>query len=71
MKPRGNHEAGASRAFTWVPVGRPAFGSAGADDVIAALGGELADGDVDEQAATSSANAATVIGREKRIRSPA
>jgi hypothetical protein len=38
---------------------------------MVALGGEVAGGDVDEQAATSSANAATVIGREKRIRSPA
>src|SRR5215468_3377830 len=71
LKPRGNHEAGASRAFSWVPVGRPAFGLAGADDVIFALGGEVADGDVDEQAATSSASAATVIGREKRMWSPA
>ena len=64
MNPCGNQEAGASRAFSCVLVGRPAFGLAGADDVIVALGGEAADGDVDEQAATSGASAATVIGRK-------
>src|SRR5262249_30904810 len=44
--------------------------SAGGGDVVVVLGGEVVDGDVDEQAATSSASAATVIGRGRRIRSP-
>lgn len=70
-KPRENHEAGANRAFSWVPVSRPAFGLAGADDVASAPGVETADGDVDEHAVATSASAAVKVGTERRMRSPA
>ncbi len=75
MKPRGNHEAGASRGFSCVPVSRPAFGLTGADEVAPALGfavadGAVADGDVDEHAAASRVSTTAAMGMETRMRSP-